>query len=104
MMTVRRQRAGFAPIPRRVPISAATKPRLRLVDRSVLDYRRLLILNRSRKLSPNLRPADRMVGGLCAVFMRPGRLIRSAIVFKPSTLLVVPSRVAADGGGRAERI
>ena len=28
-----------------------------------------------------------MVAGLCAVFIRPGRLIRSAIVFKPSTLL-----------------
>jgi hypothetical protein len=27
--------------------------------------------------------------GLCAVFMRPGRLIRSAIVFKPRTLLNV---------------
>ena len=28
-----------------------------------------------------------MVAGLCALFMRPGRLLRSAIVFKPSTLL-----------------
>ena len=46
-----------------------------------------LILNRSRKRSPNLRPSDRIVAGLCAVFIRPGRLIRSAIVFKPSTLL-----------------
>jgi hypothetical protein len=29
----------------------------------------------------------RVVAGLCAVFIRPGRLIRSAIIFKPSTLL-----------------
>jgi hypothetical protein len=28
-----------------------------------------------------------MVAGLCAMFIRPSRLIRSAIVFKPSTLL-----------------
>jgi hypothetical protein len=28
-----------------------------------------------------------VVAGLCAAFMRPGRLIHSAIVFKPSTLL-----------------
>jgi hypothetical protein len=28
-----------------------------------------------------------MVAGLCAVFIRPGRLMRSAMVFKPSTLL-----------------
>ena len=54
---------------------------------SVLDKHQLLILNRSRKRSPNLRPADRVVAGLCTLFMRPGRVIRSAIVFKPSTLL-----------------
>jgi putative transposase len=49
----------------------------------------LLILNRSRKRSPSLRPSDRVVAGLCCVplFMRPGRLVRSAVVFKPSTLL-----------------
>lgn len=58
-----------------------------VVAESVLVKHQLLILNRSRKRSPNLRPSDRMVAGLCAVFIRPGRLIRSAIVFKPSTLL-----------------
>ena len=47
---------------------------------SVLVKHQLLILNRSRKRSPNLRPSDRRVAGLCALFMRPGRLIRSAIV------------------------
>src|SRR5580765_4535249 len=46
-----------------------------------------MILNRSRKRSPNLRSTDRVVAGLCAFFIRPGRLIRFAIVFKPSTLL-----------------
>src|SRR3989454_4645255 len=58
-----------------------------VVAESVLVKHQLLILNHSRKRSPNLRPADRVVVGLCALFMRPGRLIRSAIVFKPSTLL-----------------
>jgi putative transposase len=58
-----------------------------LVAESVLVKHQLLILNRSRKRSPNLRTADRVVACLCAVFMRPGRLIRSAIVFKPRTLL-----------------
>src|SRR5467141_2731015 len=58
-----------------------------VVAESVLVKHQLLILNRSRKRSPNLRPADRVLVGLCALFMRPGRLIRSAIVFKPSTLL-----------------
>jgi len=58
-----------------------------VVAESVLAKHQLLILNRSRKRSPNLRPSDRVVAGLCALFMRPGRLIRSAIVVKPSTLL-----------------
>ena len=58
-----------------------------VVAESVLVKHQLLILNRSRKRSPNLRPADRVVASLCALFMRPGRLIRSAIVIKPSTVL-----------------
>jgi hypothetical protein len=58
-----------------------------VVAESVLVKHQLLILNRSRKRSLNLRPSDRMVAGLCAVFIRPGRLIRTAIIFRPSTLL-----------------
>ena len=58
-----------------------------VVAESVLVKHQLLILNRSRERSPNLRPSDRVVAGLCALFMRPGRVIRSAIVVKPSTLL-----------------
>jgi len=58
-----------------------------VVAESVLVKHQLLILNRSRKRSPNLRIADRMVAGLCALLIRPGRLIRSAIVLRPSTLL-----------------
>jgi hypothetical protein len=58
-----------------------------VVAASVLVKHQLLILNRSRKRSPNLHPSDRVVAGLCTLIMRPGRLIRSAIVFKPSTLL-----------------
>ncbi len=58
-----------------------------VVAESVLVKHQLLILNRSRKRSPKLRASDRVVAGPCALFMRPGRLIRSAIVLKPSTLL-----------------
>ena len=39
------------------------------------------------KRSPNLCHSDRVVAGLCALLMRRGRLVRSAIVLKPSTLL-----------------
>ena len=58
-----------------------------VVAESVLVKHQLLILNRSRKRSPHLRLSDRMVAGVCVLLMRPGRLIRSAIVLKPSTLL-----------------
>ena len=58
-----------------------------VVAESILVNHQLLILNRSRKRSPNLRPSDRVIAGLCALFMRQRRLIRSAIIVKPSTLL-----------------
>src|ERR1700736_1684129 len=58
-----------------------------VVAESVLVKQQLLILNRSRKRAPNLHRSDRIVAGVCALLMRPGRLIRSAIVLKPSTLL-----------------
>jgi putative transposase len=58
-----------------------------VVAESVLVKHQLLILNRLRKRSPDLRSADRVVASLCAVFIRPSRLVRSAIVFRPTTLL-----------------
>ena len=46
-----------------------------------------MILNRGRQRAPNLRPTDRVIAGLCTLFMRPSRLLRSAVVLKTSTLL-----------------
>ena len=58
-----------------------------VVAESLLVKQQLLILNRSRKRAPRLHLSDRIVAGLCALFMGPSRLVRSAIVLKPSTLL-----------------
>jgi putative transposase len=58
-----------------------------VVAESVLLKQQLLILNRSRQRSPNLRSSERLVAGLCALLIHPARLIRSAIVLTPSTLL-----------------
>jgi len=58
-----------------------------IVAESLLVKHQLLILNRSRKRSSNLRLSDRVVAGVCALLVRPRRLIRCAIVVKPSTLL-----------------
>src|SRR5881296_2881821 len=58
-----------------------------VVAESVLLRHQVLILNRCRKRAPNLRISDRIIAGLCTLLMRPSRVLRSAIVLKPSTLL-----------------
>jgi hypothetical protein len=58
-----------------------------VVAESVLVRHQLLISNRGRKRAPNLRAGDRIITGLCTRFMRPSRILRAAIVVKPSTLL-----------------
>ncbi len=54
---------------------------------SLLLKHQLVVLNRGRERAPNLRPMDRVIAGLCTLFIRRGRLLRAAIVLKPSTLL-----------------
>jgi putative transposase len=60
-----------------------------LVAESLLLKHQLLIVNRSRQRSPNLSPWDRILAGWMALLVRPTRLLRSAIVLKPSTLLAL---------------
>jgi putative transposase len=60
-----------------------------LVAESLLLKHQLLIVNRSRHRSPNLPSSDRILAGLLALLVRPTRLLRSAIVLKPSTLLAL---------------
>jgi len=57
-----------------------------VVAESVLVRHQLLILNRGRKRAPNLRAVDRIIAGVCTLFLRQARVVRSAIVLKPSTL------------------
>jgi len=58
-----------------------------VVAESTLVRHQLLILNRGRKRAPNLRVSDRIIAGLCTLFRRPARVLRSAIVLRPSALL-----------------
>ncbi len=58
-----------------------------VVAESVLAKHQLLILNRSRQRAPNLRALDRLITGICSLWIKPNRLRRVAIAFKPSTLL-----------------
>src|ERR1019366_9378274 len=54
---------------------------------NILLKLQLLVLQRSRRRAPNLRPADRFLFGFCSQFLSPRRLIRTAIILKPATLL-----------------
>ena len=58
-----------------------------IIAESLLLKHQLLILNRSRARAPNLRSVDCIIASLCAGLIRPARLLRSAIVLKPSTLM-----------------
>jgi len=58
-----------------------------VVAESVLVKHQLLILNRGRKRAPNLRCSDRLIAGLCTLFIRRARMLRAAVVLQPSTLL-----------------
>src|SRR5437660_2279176 len=60
-----------------------------IVAESLLLKHQLLLLNRSRQRSPNLCAWDRILAGGMALLMPPTRLLRSAIVLKPSTLLAL---------------
>src|SRR6202008_3061819 len=65
-----------------------------LVAESLLLKHQLLIVNRSRQRSPTLSSWDRIVAGWMALLVRPTRLLRSAIVLKPSTLLALHSAMS----------
>ena len=54
---------------------------------NILLKQQLLVLQRSRRRAPNLRLADRFLFGFCSQFLSPRRLIRTAIILKPATLL-----------------
>ncbi len=58
-----------------------------IVAESLFVKYQLLILNRPRERAPKLSPMDRVNAGLGAGFMRPARPTRSAIAWRPSTLL-----------------
>jgi hypothetical protein len=60
----------------------------------VLVKHQLLILNRGRTRAPNLSAAEHIIAGLCILFMNPARVLRCAIVLKPSTLLDLHNMLA----------
>src|SRR5215471_496784 len=58
-----------------------------VIAESVLMRNQVLILNRGWRRTSNPRSSDRIIAGRCTLLMRPARVLRSAVVLKPSTLV-----------------
>jgi len=58
-----------------------------VIAENLLLKQQLIIHSRSRQRAPNLTTKDRTLLGLWALFLSPRRIVRSAIIIKPSTLL-----------------
>jgi hypothetical protein len=54
---------------------------------TLLIKHQLLILNRTRRRAPNHTTLDRVVMGLCTLFVSPNRVRKVAAALKPATLL-----------------
>ena len=58
-----------------------------VIAETLLIKHQLVILNRSRRRAPNLTATDRIVMGLCTLFMNPSRIRKVAAALKSATLL-----------------
>ena len=58
-----------------------------VVAETLLMKHQLVILNRPRRRAPNLTTMDRIVMGLCTLFMNLSRIRKVAATLKPATLL-----------------
>jgi hypothetical protein len=58
-----------------------------VIAENLLLKQQLIIHSRSRQRAPNLTTRDRALLGFWSPFLNPRRILRSAIIIKPSTLL-----------------
>jgi hypothetical protein len=58
-----------------------------VITENRLLKQQLIIHSRSRQRAPNLSTQDRALLGLWSLFLNPKRIVRAAIIIKPSTLL-----------------
>jgi hypothetical protein len=69
------------------PVLGHRGTRAVLAENLLLKQQQLLVMQRSRRRAPNLHTADRLLFGFCSLLLSPRRLMRTAIILKPSTLL-----------------
>lgn len=53
----------------------------------VADNLLMKVINRSRRRAPNLSALDRFLLGFWSLFLSPHRILRSAVIIKPTTLM-----------------
>ena len=58
-----------------------------VVAENLLMKQQLLVISRSRQRAPNLSVLDRFLFGFWTLFLNPRRILRAAVIIKPSTLL-----------------
>jgi len=58
-----------------------------VIAENLLLKQQLIIHSRSRHRAPNLTTQDRAILGFWSLFLNPKRIVRAAIIIKPSTLL-----------------
>jgi transposase InsO family protein len=58
-----------------------------VIAENLLLKQQLIIHSRSRQRAPNLSTQDRTLLGFWSLFLNPKRIVRAAIIIKPSTLL-----------------
>jgi putative transposase len=58
-----------------------------VIAENLLLKQQLIIHSRSRQRAPNLTTQDHALLGFWSLFLNPRRIVRSAIIIKPSTLL-----------------
>ena len=58
-----------------------------LIAENLLLKPQLLVLNRARNRAPRVSPSHRLLLGFWCQFLSPRRIVRSAVAFRPSSLL-----------------
>src|ERR1700755_2842082 len=66
-----------------------------VIAESVLIRHQLLIVNRSRRRAPNLRVWDRLIAGLCSLWIRPKRLLAIGDRIQTIDSVEFPSRTSS---------
>ncbi len=59
----------------------------KIVAENIALKHQLLVMTGSLKRSPKLKNSDHFILGLCLLFLSPSRIIKAAVILKPSTLL-----------------